>query len=138
MAKPGTRFFRRIIAEVPDPRLGDDEAKELAEGLVCDYVWCLRKIARGELRTTQRTLIQEIAETNLKLLHELKRRRGEKTFTKARRIELTSRGAELEGVTVEIRLEASSLRAALEKSAATCRDLIHALVGDGWQWPEVS
>jgi len=145
VVRPGWRFlkggkvwdplFRRITRDLPDPRLGDQDACRLAEGFVCDYIWCLRKLARGELRTTQRTLFQEVAEVNLKLLHELKRRRGEKTFTKARRIERTSYPAELESISVVATHEKEALSTALEKSAATCRELMRSLVGDSWQWP---
>jgi hypothetical protein len=145
--RPGWRFlkggetwdslFRQITAEVPDPRLGDKAARQLAEGFVCDYVWCLRKIARGELRATQRILFQELAEVNLKLLHELKRRKSERTFTKARRIERITDPAELESVTVVAPLDAIALREAVNKTAVTCRQLMHALVGDSWRWPEI-
>jgi hypothetical protein len=143
--RPGWRFlkgaktwdplFRQITAEVPDPRLGDAAARQLAEAFVCEYVWCLRKIARGELRAMQRILFQELTETNLRLLHELKRRRGEQTFTKARRIERIADAAELESVTVIAPIEAAALSVALGKSAATCRHLMHALVGESWHWP---
>ena len=80
-------FYRKIVAEVPDPRLGDDVARQLAEGFACDYVWTLRKIVRGELRAAQRMLHRELADTNYRLLHELKLRRGERTFPEARRLD---------------------------------------------------
>ena len=145
--RPGWRFlkggnawnplFQHIVASVPDPRLTDKGAKQLAEGFVCDYVWCLRKIARGELRATQRILYQELMETNLQLLHELKRRRGERTFTKARRIENITSSAELASVSVTAPLQAVALRDELEKSAVTCREMMRLLVGDLWRWPDV-
>ena len=145
--RPGWRFlkgeerwgalYRRAVAEVPDPRLEDGAARQLAEGFVCDYVWTLRKLARGELRTAQRMLYRELAETNLQLLHELRRRRDQRTFTKARRIEWVATPAELASVTVEATVEAAALRAALEKAAATCRELMRGLVGDAWRWPDV-
>jgi len=145
--RPGWRFlkgaetwdplYRQITADVPDPRLGNEAACQLAETFVCDYVWCLRKIARGELRATQRVLLQELAEVNLKLLHELKRRKGERTFTKARRIERITTADQLESVTVIAPLDATSLHGAVAKAAATCRQLMGALVGESWQWPEI-
>ena len=82
-------------------------------------------------------LYRELAETNLQLLHELKRRRDQRTFTKARRIEWVASPAELASVTVEAPVEAAALRTALEKSAATCRELMAGLVGDAWRWPEL-
>jgi hypothetical protein len=130
-------FFRRAVDNVPDPRLSDNGVQELAEGFVCDYIWSIRKVTRGELRTVQRMLFQEMAEVNFKLLHELKQRRGERTFTKARRIERVASPEELALVSVEAPLEAAALREALEKSAAGCRELVRQLVGDKWRWPDV-
>jgi hypothetical protein len=132
-----TEFYQRAVDGVTDPHLQDDGALRLAEGFVCDYVWTLRKIARGELRTAQRTLFRDLWEVNLQLLHELQRRRGQRTFTKARRIEQVASAAELAAVSLEPRLAAASLTDALEKSAATCRQLMRDLVGDAWRWPAV-
>ena len=110
VVRPGWRFlkgagawdgiYRRAVAEADDPRIGDAAARRLADAFVCDYVWTRRKIARGELRAAQRMLHRELAETNYRLLHELKLRRGELTFPEARRIEWSSGGDELEAVTV--------------------------------------
>jgi hypothetical protein len=145
--RPGWRFlkgearwgslYRKAVAEVADPHLDDAAVLVLAEGFVCDYVWTRRKLARGELRAALRMIQQELAEVNFRLLHELKGRRGERTFTKARRIERLATATELESVTVEARIEAAALAAALEKCAATSRELMHALVGDAWRWPDV-
>jgi hypothetical protein len=130
------RIYERTVTEVTDPRLGDAQVRELAEGFFCDYVWTLRKVARGELRTAQRMLHRELAEVNFQLLHELKQRRGERSLNKARRIERTAAPAELDLVTVEAALSAAALRSALEKSAAGCQALVAALIGPGWIWPE--
>ena len=54
-------MYRRAVAEVTDPHLEDAAVVRLAEGFVCDYVWVLRKLDRGEIRTVQRTLHQELA-----------------------------------------------------------------------------
>jgi hypothetical protein len=143
--RPGWRFlvgeeqwgplYRRAVAEVTDPHLSDKAVRQLADGFVCDYVWTERKLARGEYHTAKRMLYRELAEVNFQLLHELKVRRGERSFTKARRLERVASPAELAGVTVDARLEPAALRAAIEKSAATCRELMAALVGDAWRWP---
>jgi len=128
-------FYRRITAEVSDPRLCNEMVQKLAEGFACDYIWTLRKIERGELRAAQRMLYRELAEVNYRLLHELKLRRVERTFPEARRLERIASDEELRSVTVQTALEKSSLREAVEKSAATCRDLLSELIGDLWQWP---
>jgi hypothetical protein len=129
------QFYRQVVAEIPDARLSDQEARSVVEGFVCDYVWILRKLDRGELLAAQRMLHQSLAETNFRLLHELKLRRGERSFPEARRIERLG-GPELESVAVSAPLEVASLRSAVEKSAATCRELMRGLVGAGWHWPD--
>jgi hypothetical protein len=130
-------FYRQVVAEVTDVRMTDKIALGLADGFVCDYVWTLRKIERGELLTAQRMLHRELAETNFRLLHELKLRRGERSFPEARRIERVAGAAELAGVTPEASVQPASLSAAVEKSAATCRKLMAALVGPAWRWPQI-
>jgi hypothetical protein len=143
--RPGWRFvkdtrgwnsvYRLAVAEVPDARIDDRAAVRLADGFVCDYVWTLRKIDRGELRTAQRMIHRELAETNYRLLHEAKLRRGERSFPEARRIERIGSPAELDAVTLEAPLDPAALRAALDKSAATLRSLVAGLVGQTWTWP---
>jgi hypothetical protein len=145
--RPGWKFlkggnkwgelYRRAVRGVSDPHLSDEDVRRLSEAFVCDYVWTLRKVDRGELLTAQRMLHQALAETNFRLLHELKQRRGERTFTKARRIERVANGLELADVTIQAQLEAASLREAIAKSAAACRKLTNALVGETWRWPNL-
>jgi len=135
-AKTWEPFYRRVVAEVPDARLNDEAVRRLAEGLVCDHVWTLRKLERGELLAAQRMLHRELAETNFRLLHELKLRRGERSFPEARRIERVATAAELADVGVDAPLEAMALRAAADQSAATCRELTRALTGAAWRRPE--
>jgi hypothetical protein len=128
-------FYRRVIAEVPDPRVNDYEACALADGFVCDTIWTWRKIDRGELIAAQRMLYRSLAETNFRLLHELKLRRGERSFPEARRIERVASQAELTGVSIESRLDPRALREAVEKSGVTLQQLMKALVNDAWHWP---
>lgn len=129
-------FCERVVAEVPDPRLGDQEVRNLAEGFVCDAVWTLHKIDRGEWLAAQRMLHRSLAETNLRLLHELRLRHGERSFPEGRRAERILPPAEMARIAVKASPDAESLRAAVEKSAATCRELVRALVGESWHWPE--
>ena len=130
-------FYRQIVAEVPDPRLDDAAARALADGFVCDWVWVRRKLERGELTAAQRVLHRELAETNFRLLHELKLRRGERSFPEARRIERVAAAADLAAVTVDATCAPAALHAAAAKSAATCRELMRGLVGGAWRWPDV-
>ena len=91
------RFYQLAVDSVPDPWLDDAALVQLAEGMVCDYVWIRRKLVRGELLAAQRVLYQEVWEANLKLLHELRHRRGLPTFTKARRLERLAGARRAEG-----------------------------------------
>jgi hypothetical protein len=129
-------FYQKTVDEVSDPWLSDAQLIPIAEGVVCDGVWVRRKIARGEFRTAQRTIYREIYEANLQLHHELRHRRGEKTYTKARRLERIASPAELAALTVNAQPEPASLAEALEHCEATCRDLMRQLVGDRWKWPD--
>jgi hypothetical protein len=114
---------------VDDPRLSDEAAGSLAKVFLCEALWVRRKIERGELNAAQRMLHRELAETNFRLLHELKLRRGERSFPEARRIERIASPGELEAVTVNAALEAEALRGALDRSEATMLKLLSELTG---------
>lgn len=147
IARPGWRFlkdaggwddfYRATVKAVSDPRLSDEEVRRLADGFVFDAVWTTRKIERGELLAAQRMLHRSLAETNFRLLHELRLRRGERSFPEARRAERVLGGDVLAAISLSARLDAMELRAALEKVSATCRELVRALAGDSWRWPQL-
>ena len=109
----------------------------LADGFVCDYLWTIRKIERGELLAAQRMLHRSLAETNIRLLHEIKLRKGQLTFPEGRRAEFVLNGNELSALIVSTTPERVALRSAVHKSAGTCRDLMRDLVGNAWHWPEL-
>lgn len=127
-------FYRRVVAEVADPRLRDAEVRALAESFVCDALWVAKKIRRGELLAAQRLLHQSLAETNFRLLHELRLRRGLRSFPEARRLELVA-PEESAVVSVQSALEPAGLRRALTGSVATFERLTAALLNGDWQWP---
>ncbi len=128
-------FYRRVVAEIDDPRLSDAAVRNLAESFVCDMVWTLRKIERGESLAAQRMLHRSLVETNIRLLHELKLRRQERSFPEARRAERVLAAHELELIATSAVPAAESLRAAVDKCAASCRELAGQLVGESWRWP---
>lgn len=128
-------FYRQVIAEIPDARLSDSEVISLATGFACDVVWTTRKIARGEWLAAQRMIHRSLQETNFRLLHEIRLRRDERTFPEARRAEFILSVQELDALNVCATLDANSLSNAVKKTSATCRKLMFALVGDGWNWP---
>ena len=131
-------FYRRVVNEVSDARLNNDDAMALANVFVCEARWVRLKAVRGELAAVQRMLHRELGETNFRLLHELKLRRGEPSFPDARRIERVTSPAELSAVRVNARMEIEELLAAVTQSESTLRMLMAELVGDRWQWPELS
>jgi len=131
-------FFTDVAAKIPPPRLDDAAVRALAEGFVCDYASTRAKIARGELLAAQRWLHHHLAEANFRLLHELRQRRGQSSFPDARRLETTVEESARDLVAIDARLEPASLTAAMEKSAASLRMLVHDLVADTWRWPNSS
>ena len=130
------RFFTHVATAIPPTRLDDETVVGIAARFVCDYLSALQKIDRGELLAAQRWLHHYLAEANFNLLHELKERRGEKSYHVARRIEQVIDDRWRRAVTVAALPERESLRAAVELSAQTCRELMGALVGEKWRWPE--
>ena len=129
------RFFAHVATAIPPTRVDDETVVGIAARFVCDYLSALQKIDKGELLAAQRWLHHYLAEANFNLLHELKERRGEKSYHVARRIEQVIDDRWLRAVTVTALPERESLRAAVELSAQTCRELVAALVGDRWRWP---
>ena len=128
------KFYARVIRDVADPRLDDAEAVRLADGFVCDVVWTERKLARGELLASQRMIFQSLAETNFRLLHEVRLRRGEPSYPEARRLERVATAEERDAVSLAPALDVASLTDALGKARATLVRLMAQLV-PGWRWP---
>ncbi len=130
-------LYRYVANRIPKPRLADDAVCGLAEGFVCDYVSTLRKVERGELLAAQRWLHHLLLETNYRLLHELRLRGDGASLPDARRLEFLDepRLAEFD---IAIELNRGSLFAGAEKSATLCRGLMRELVGERWQWPDLS
>jgi len=118
--------------------MNDDDVRMAAEVYICDYIWCLRKLSRGELYAVQRVLYQDLMETTLRLMHELRRRNGERTYTKARRLEKVLASKELAAFTIKAGPVAAELSAAMEQNAEILKQLVRDLVGTTWSWPRVS
>lgn len=130
-------FYEQVARTVPTARLDDAAVREVAEGFVCDYVATHRRLERGEFCAAQRWLHHQLAEANFRLLHEVRRREGSISFPDARRLERLGdpRGA---GLIVAATPTAAALRAAVEKAADTHRQLVAALLGDAWRWPDLA
>lgn len=128
-------FYERIVAEVGDPRLDDAEIRRLANVFVCDYLWTVRKIGRGEDVAAQRMLHRELAELNLRLVHELRLRCGQPSFPEGRRMEKLLGEADAARFAVSARCEQRELAAAASRCREVFRDLMASLVGESWEWP---
>lgn len=128
-------FYARVVAEVADPRLSDVDVRRLAEGFVCDFVWLQRKLDRGELVAARRMLHRGLAEVNFQLAHELKLRRGERTFPDARRLERTGTAADLAALGVGGDGSAEAIRSAAAHCAGTLVGLMAGFAGVPWVWP---
>jgi hypothetical protein len=133
--KSWSSFFSSVVSQIPSPRLDNHTVCELAEAYVIDYISTRRKINRGEFMAGQRWLHIQLAETNFRLLHELRLRSHKPTFPDGRRLELLPIDQWLDGIRVSALPNRESLLAALEKSAETCRAIVGHLVGTAWKWP---
>jgi hypothetical protein len=78
------KFFASVVTKIAPLRLSDHIVCELAEAYFVDYVSTRRKIMRGELIAAQRWLHTQLADTNFRLLHELRLRSNELSFPDGR------------------------------------------------------
>ncbi len=129
------RFFARIVGEMPGFRLDDTQVQQLANTALCDALWVLQKLERGELVAAQRILHRSVMETNVVLLHELRTRRSEPTFQQARRVERLVTPGQLATQQVSARLVATELRAATWQALAGLKTLMAELV-PAWSVPK--
>ncbi|MBS0631764.1 MAG: hypothetical protein JSS11_07600, partial [Verrucomicrobia bacterium] len=127
-------FYARIVAELEGYRLDEAAVHRLANVFLCELLWVLQKIERGELVAAQRTLHSTLVETNVLLLHEARVRNGLPTFQQARRVEKLVTPAELAMITVSARCDAVELRRAAWQVFEGLRTLMTKLV-PGWTVP---
>jgi hypothetical protein len=127
-------FYRRVVAEMPGVRFSDVEVVRLAESFLCDLLWVVQKLERGELVAAQRSIHRSLLETNVILLHELRLRKGVPTFQQARRLEILLDKAELETVQVSARLEKDDLRIAAWRAFEGLRAVMRELLPE-WEVP---
>jgi hypothetical protein len=130
-------FYGFVSTQLRAGRLSDDALCSLADGFVCDYISTLRKIVRGEFQAARRWVHHQLLEVNFRLLHELRLREGLPSLPDARRIEFLHE-SRVEGFKMDVLLTRESLWAGAENAALTCRDLMRALVGVRWRWPNLT
>ena len=129
-------FYARVAAGMPGVRLADTEVRQLADVFLCEMLWVLQKLERGELAAAQLVLHRSLAETNFRLVRELRLRRRAPlpSFGLARRVETLLPAAELARVTVDAPLAREALRRAAWQSFGGLSALVRELVPD-WQAP---
>ena len=127
-------FYRRVAAEMQGVRLGDDHARNLADIFLCELVWVLQKIERGELAAAQHALHRSLAETNFRLLRELRLRLRLPlpSFGLARRVESMLSPNKLSWVKVDARHNPVELRRAASATLVGLIALMRELVPT-WQ-----
>lgn len=129
-------FYARIAAEMPGVRLSDAEMCALADIFLCDLLWTLQKLERGELAAAQHALHRSLGETNFRLVRELRLRRGlpVPSFGLGRRVETMLPLMELAWVQISARLERAELAEAAWRACDGLKALMRELV-PGWVVP---
>lgn len=129
-------FYERVASEMPGVRLNDGEAGALADIFLCDLLWILQKIERGECAAAQHVLHRSLAETNFRLMREFRQRRGFPlpSFGLGRRVESLLEPDELALVQVNARLEHDDLHKAAWRAFDGLKKLMLQLV-PAWQVP---
>ena len=131
------RFYTRAVKEIPLAHLTDEEASALGEGAYVDATSILGKLARGEYVAVQRWLHRSLIETNFRIMHELRVRKGVVSYPDGRRVESLLSPEELAAVRFEVGLDEASLRAAIFTATAATRRLVAELTGRTPTWPEL-
>lgn len=128
------KFYAAVAGELPGFRISDAEVAQLADVFLCELLWVLQKLQRGELVAAQRILHRSLVETNVVLLHEVRVRGAKPTYQQARRVERLVPPRELRSVQVSARLERQELGRAAWDAFAGLKRLMAELV-PGWGVP---
>lgn len=127
-------IYREVVSSMPGYRIVDAEIRKLADVFLCDLLWVLKKIERGEYVAAQRILHRVLHESNVLLLHELRTRQNLPTFQQARRAEQLLSLDELRIVQCSARLEHDDLHKAAWRAFDGLKKLMLQLV-PAWQVP---
>ena len=130
-------FYSRIFAEMAGVRLTNSEIINLAGVFLCDMLWTLQKIDRGELTAAQRTLHVSLADINFRLVRELLLRDQRKlpSYGLGRHLETLLIPAELPWVQINSQLNKVDLRCATWRLADGLTQLMK-LLCPSWFIPE--
>ena len=129
-------FYAWIAAEMPGTRLDDRAAAGLADVFLCDLLWVLQKLERGELVAAQHLLHRSLAEANFRLMREWRLRRGLPlpSFGLGRRAESLYPPEELRLVQINARLDAAELHQAAWQAYEGVVTMMREIV-PGWKIP---
>lgn len=124
------RFYSDLVGCMSGVRLSDEDIVTQANTFLCDFLWVLQKLERGELLAAQHFLHSQLAEVNFCLLRELRLRRGQPlpSFGIARRVEKLLPPEELRWVTVDARMEPDALHRGAWGAYAGLQALMYELV----------
>jgi predicted nucleotidyltransferase len=129
-----SRFFARVVSEVPDRCLSDGEVRRMADCAYADFVSLQRKVKRGELIAAQRWLHLHLVETNLKLIYEHCVRCGRPIHHDARRVEWMLQPEEQAMLRATAHPSAADLLAAAQHAIATTAKMVSLLTGAAPGW----
>jgi hypothetical protein len=129
-------FYCWIATEMPGTRLNDGEAAGLADVFLCDLLWILQKLERGELVAAQHLLHRSLADTNLRLMREwrLRRELPLPSFGLGRRAESLYPPEELRLVQINAHLDAVELYQTAWQAFDGLVTIMRGLV-PGWKVP---
>lgn len=127
-------FFARVVRDVPDPKLTDNEIIRMSDCAYIDYHSVQRKVARGELVAAQRWLHLHLAEVNLKLWHEYRSRSSRPVCHDGRRAELFASADELAALTSGAPQDSHAILVTAKRLIQSIRKYRELLLGEPPTW----
>ena len=109
--------------------MSNESVRRCADVFLCDFFWVLQKLERGELVAAQHLLHRSLSETNLRLLREVRLRKGEllPSFGLGRKVEKLLRSEQLDRIQIEARLNRDELQLAAWKAFKTLVQFVYEL-----------
>ncbi len=129
-------FYADVATKLRGVRLSDQQAIQLADAFVVDYLWVLQKIDAGELIAAQHALHRHLSDTNLRLVREFRLRENLAlpSFGLGRKLEALISSSELSWLTIDAKLDPKDLRIAVKASLQGLISLMDRIM-PGWKIP---